>query len=334
MDRRALLLLVATRCAAARIVKLDTRQTEGGLERACSTRSLTIGWEPNGYGRQNNAVLALLHAVAVSEDSGLTLYVEPAHWIETFLMTAYELEKFLHEYSCARLLAGAKDSIKLSAANAFLLTFPSDVPTHIIEKAGGGKVLDHEKMYREALSYAVVPRHGYRLLYKHTKALHKAECFQTIGHVLNRTTGEIAEAITKSPVLPPHMGYVAIHLRDLEGNCEQWVLPEYKSFCDMPPALFRHIIEKHGAAKMPVVIFGDKSAHSNTVAERLTRIFQNTYIMYNFLGKNSEMHDMLLGMHAAVFIGISASTFSGVIAHTRVALGRAPETNEGILGMP
>ena len=49
----------------------------------------------------------------------------------------------------------------------------------------------------------------------------------------------------------------------------------------------------------------------------------------NIIGLHSIAKDVLIGTHAALSFGTSASIFSGMIASTRTMKGRGPETNVG-----
>ena len=81
-------------------------------------------------------------------------------------------------------------------------------------------------------------------------------------------------------------------------------------------------------------LFGDNAPQSRRAAERLVTdlgLKNITGNMYDLQGTTTLQHDKLIGMFSALFIGNTISTFSGVIAYTRVSLGRDPDTNIGLL---
>ena len=67
---------------------------------------------------------------------------------------------------------------------------------------------------------------------------------------------------------------------------------------------------------------------ARSAADALVKTFGLPKIT-NLVARTSVQHDLLVGMYATIFIGNSASTFSGLIAYTRYALGRDKETNHG-----
>ena len=280
-----------------------------------------------------------MHAVAVAEDSGHVLYVEPANWVAKYLVPMFDLETLFQEFSCVRLRAGARDSVKVTMGQAYFLEFPAGVPTDVIEKVLRTIPIGNRKGYQRGLAFRISGYQAYMACFKHINASYKTDAFRTLGRVFDMTESEISHAATKSPILPAELGYVAIHLRWMDGLCHAKIQrPEFLGadprFCDMEPDLIRQIIIQYGASGKPLLLFGDNAPQSRRAAERLVTdlgLRNSTGNMYDLQGTTTLQHDKLIGMFSALFIGNTISTFSGVIAYTRVSLGRDPDTNIGLL---
>ena len=125
--------------------------------------------------------------------------------------------------------------------------------------------------------------------------------------------------------------YVAIHSRWLEGKCEEWVgekLPHDE--CWMTPKYIKQILGTRIA--MPIVLVGDgqneqvpkKLREDSEIGPRLIVAADLPTIEDNNIG---PLNDMVLAMNSEIFIGTRVSSMSLIIAQVRVFLGADPQSN-------
>ena len=292
---------------------------------------LLISGENGTFGHTGNNILEFLHSLQFARDKNVNLGIMYDSWVFSVILELWmsvhgdDWQQQFEEAFCVKIFHNRND-VELEGYNVL---FP-DLDVRDFTK----------KMFHYSTETSFAEYIGQQTGYLQTLFRHydKGEGKTTHGKpVQNMCAGLDAVFGKHTYGLDAVLGktykdtiYTAIHSRKLEGAPGERMmnLMNYRTGCDptgaleLRPDYIKSILRPLGMLKHPIVFISDGQDHS--VLERLQadpEISQQLRVVPD--GSSSLGGDITLAVMSNVFIGNPVSTFSGIIAKSRLALGFA-----------
>mmetsp|Transcript_47149 Transcript_47149/g.98845 ORF Transcript_47149/g.98845 Transcript_47149/m.98845 type:complete len:418 (-) Transcript_47149:185-1438(-) len=295
------------------------------LDRAPEDTTLLLLEGVNTFGRTGNNLIEFLHSLQYAKDSDAVLGIMPKSW-PTHLLTPMWMA----------VEGDGKSSFPISLEEWRIA----------VEKAFCVKFIDshaHAAQYREVIRFD--SRDSTRDLFEYKQDGRLNEYIEFQGHIIRTlwrsyNTGTGVDTHRKGvnnmcSVIDAMFGsdkssakYSVVHSRSLEGLPGEILLGKIsrRSGCDpmgalnMEPDYVKSILKPLGMLNRPILFLSD-----NQKPEILARLLADPEIGPNIVVAPEEASwvggDITAALMSDVFIGNPASTFSGFIAKSRIALG-------------
>ena len=266
----------------------------------------------NTYGRTGNNLIEFLHALQYSRDNDILLGVQYGSWAMRLLPRMWlsitdEPSKWLSEFEKAFCLKVIHRKIELKQYDVIRV----DTKDLLLYRSN-----------QSFVQYAAFQQQVLRTLFQN----YNRGKGTTLAGLNTRSMCEGIDAIfgkDSSSVI-----YSVIHLRKLEkvgyailGAVSKHTGCDPRAAIEMRPDYVRQILKPLKMLNHPIVIIGD-----NKNFEAMQRLLDDPEIGPNivFVPKSAVWNggDMTLAIMSNVFIGNPASSFSGFIAKSRLALGK------------
>jgi hypothetical protein len=272
------------------------------------------------FGRFNNKVVQLFNAVDSALDSGGVTTVVVSGWVIEWMNVFFPSEDSWRQLERQFPIVRVNDTHDLN-----------------LQDLGGGtadfmsRSLPHLK---PSQSVETIQARRTRLLHYMFSNLDGEPC-----HFLNQVQGYVKGKYEQSK-------YVAVHMRNMEGNCETFNdSPFRKEQCSMSPLYIKSILDNHGdTGKLPIVALSDMQdeAKLHLIHDELDRVVVPEWdIGRDIIKENDQLHesgwdpgpaesiiaDMVVGATSEIFIGEQGSSGSRNIAILREAFGKPVSTN-------
>ncbi len=264
------------------------------------------------YGRTGNNMIEFLHALQIARDNDISLGImlKPDTWVFKVITEMWmsvkgdDWEAQFEEAFCVKIFHSREE---VKGYNVF------DVPTKDLFMYSSnlplGDYIGHQAQYLQTL-------------FRHTNhgqgAMVDGSPVQEMCSDLNGVFGKYYKETL----------YSVIHQRHLEGNpgIQAMYRMKKRSGCDakgalnMKPDYIKSILEPLGMLRYPIVLISD--GEDPTVLARLKADPDISKVLRVVTQKDGWIGgDITLAVMSNVFIGNPASTFSGIIAKARLALG-------------